>query len=395
MTNRLVPDWLEGFLEYSSNSEPPETFRLWTGISTVAAMLKRKCLINWGALRFYPNLYIILVSPPGQARKGTAVGFGVDFLIRTGIKMCADSITKEALTRKIAEAASTDIQEDGTMRFHSSYTIVSPELTSLLGNGDPQMISWITDWFDCGKGPDGIWEYATKHQGEDRISGIWINLLGATTPDLIGKIPDIIGSGLSSRIIFVYEQKQEKICPLPFLSKEQTKLGEDLYHDLEQIHLMQGEFSLTQEFLDLWVTWYPDQINNPPFRDKRLARYCTRRGTHIMKLSMICSASRSDEMVIDVEDLKRAITFLEIAERKMPYTFGSMGDSPMAKVLNNIMMDIGTYGVISQKELLQKHYYDIGNPRMFDDLLSILEKQGFCKVYQKKGEILVEHLKRS
>jgi len=394
MSTRKVSDWLEGFLEYTDNSEPPATFRMWTGISTIASMLKRKCLIRWGPIRFYPNIYIILVSPPGQARKGTAMSFGIDFLIKSGIKMCADSITKEALVMKIAEATSTDIQDDGTMSFHSSYTIVSPELTSLLGNGDPQMISWLTDWFDCGKGDDGLWEYVTKHQGEDRINGIWINLLGATTPDLIGKIPDIIGSGLSSRIIFIYEHRQEKIVPQPFLSKAQKILKEDLYHDLEQMQLMQGEFKLTPDFCEVWNEWYVEQTTNPPFKDKRLARYCTRRGTHVMKLCMVNSASRSNDMIVDAGDLKRAIGFLEHIETKMPYTFGSMGDSPMAKTLNNLMMDIGMAGEITQSELLQRHYYDIGNARIFDDMLSILEKQGFCKISQRKGVTTIKHSKR-
>jgi hypothetical protein len=392
MTTRRVPDWLDGFLAYTSESEPPEKFRLWVGISTVASMLKRKCQISWGPINFFPNLYIVLVSPPGQARKGTAMSFGIDFQIRAGIKMCADSITKEALVRKISEAMSTDILEDASMRFHSSYTIVSPELTSLLGNGDPQMISWLTDWFDCGKGSDGIWEYVTKHQGEDRIAGIWVNLLGATTPDLIGKIPDIIGSGLSSRIIFIFEHRQEKICPEPFLSKELKQLKEDLYHDLEQIQLLQGEFKVTPEFVNVWKDWYTKQSLNPPFQDKRLARYCTRRGTHVMKLSMVCSASRSDDMIITDKDLLRAISFLEAAEVKMPYVFGSMGESPMAKTLNNIMGDIGRSGRITQAELLRRHYYDIGNSRIFDDMITILEKQGFCKRYQMKGEVIIEHL---
>ena len=394
MTNRLLPDWLDGFLEYTENSEPPRTFRLWVGISTIASMLKRKCQINWGPINFFPNLYIVLVSPPGQARKGTAMSFGIDMQIRSGIKMCADSITKEALVRKIAEAMTTDIQDDASMKFHSSYTIVSPELTSLLGNGDPQMISWLTDWFDCGKGSDGIWEYVTKHQGEDRIAGIWVNLLGATTPDLIGKIPDIIGSGLSSRIIFIYEHKQEKICARPHMSPEQLVLKEKLYHDLELIQLMQGEFKVTQDFLDLWTEWYTAQSLEPPFQDKRLARYCTRRGTHVMKISMVCSASRSDEMIVTGEDLQRAIKFLTQAEIKMPYTFGSMGESPMASTLNNLMLDIGQAGRISQQELLKRHYYDIGNQRVFEDMLIILEKQGYCRRINVQGTgTVIEHIK--
>ena len=391
MTERLVSDWLTGFLDYTSESEPPTTFRLWTGINCIAAMLQRKCLIQWGPIRFYPNLYIVLVSPPGQARKGTAIGFGIDFLMKTGINMCADSTTKEALIRKIGESANSDIQEDGTINFHSSYTIVSPELTSLLGGGDPQMISWLTDWFDCGKGSDGIWEYSTKHQGEDRVSGIWVNLLGATTPDLIGKIPDIIGSGLSSRIIFIYEQRQEKICPQPFLSEHQKDLKANLYHDLEQIHLLQGEFKVQPDFIELWTSWYMDQTVNPPFCDKRLARYCTRRGTHIMKLCMVVSASRSNEMIITADDLSRAIKILEQAEIKMPYTFGSMGDSPMAKVLNNLMVDIGSHGTVTTAELLQRHYYDIGNSRMFDDMILILKRQGFCSSDNINGQAILTY----
>jgi hypothetical protein len=392
MTDRLLPDWLEGFTTYTENTEPPFNFRLWTGISTVAAVLKRKCILNYGHLRIFPNMYIMLISPPGQARKGTAIGFGVDFLMRADVKLCADRVTKESLVRNIKNAYENDISTDGTsIRHHCSYTIVSPELTVLIGRNDVEMISWLADWFDCGKGPDGIWEYDTKTQGKDKITGLWVNWLGATTPDLLGMVPEIIGSGLSSRIIFVFEEKHGKIQPYPYLSDEEKNLGDNLYHDLELIQMMGGEFKHDKSFVDVWFEWYPKQMENPPFTDPRLARYCTRRGINAMKLSMILNASRGCDMLITAQDLTRAITILEKTEIKMPNAFNSMGESPHAKVISDVMREIGTAGRVTLAQLTRMHYHDVSDPRIMEGIIKTLENMGYCTVGQIKGEVIITY----
>lgn len=64
MTNyptRHRTDWLTSFLEFTENSEPPPTYRLWTALSVIAACLRRKVKLDLGMLTFYPNFYIILV----------------------------------------------------------------------------------------------------------------------------------------------------------------------------------------------------------------------------------------------------------------------------------------------------------------------------------------------
>ena len=395
MSERQVSDWIEGFLEYTDNTEPPVLFRKWVAISAIASVLKRKCMMQYGHLRVYPNMYIVLVSPPGQARKGTAIGFGIDFLMRAEVKLCADRITKEALIRNIKQAYDTEISPDGSkMRNHCSFTIISPEFTVLLGRNDPEMISFLADWFDCGKGPDGIWEYETKGQGKDKITGLWVNLLAATTPDLIGLVPEIIGSGLSSRIIFVFEERHGKIVPYPFLTDKEIELGEKLYHDLENIQLMSGNFKWDSDFIDVWFDWYPKQMENPPFKDARLARYCTRRGINIIKLSLILSAARSSDRMVTGDDLARAIKLLEETEVKMPRVFHSMGDSPYAKVLNDMMMDIGNAGKIKLSTLVATYYNDVSDPHIFDGILKTLENMKFCIIYQELGETWVKHLKK-
>ena len=127
MPSRKIDDWLDAYMEYTSNSEPPTLFRKWTGISVIAAALQRKCYVDWGMLTFYPNLYIILVGPSGT-RKGTAMYPGQDLLRELGIPLAADATTLQALIRRLKETNNTQINPDtGVPVFHSSMTIFSKE----------------------------------------------------------------------------------------------------------------------------------------------------------------------------------------------------------------------------------------------------------------------------
>ena len=57
MSKRKLSDWLDAFMEYTENSEPPILYRKWVGLSCIAAALMRKVYIEWGtALTWYPNL---------------------------------------------------------------------------------------------------------------------------------------------------------------------------------------------------------------------------------------------------------------------------------------------------------------------------------------------------
>ena len=374
--SRILTDWLDSFLTYTNNSEPSHLFRTWVGVSTVASVLKRKCVFNWGTVRLFPNMYIVLVGPPA-ARKGTAMGFGLDFMMRAEIKMAADSITKEALVRNIKDAYSQDITEDGKTFYHCSYSIVSPELSVFLGQVDTTMIRWLTDWFDCGKGPAGVWTYETKGQGTDQVSGIWINLLGATTPEQIGMLPAIIETGLASRMIMVYQAAKEKTCTFPFLTQEELKIGEQLYFDLEKIHMLKGEFKFSKNWMERYEAWYNNNDANPPFRDRRLARYCDRRQVHLIKLCMIMSASRSDEMVLRLTDIERAIHLLEITEMTMPEAFGAMGEDKDIKVLSYIMQEVGINKRLTFEELTNRHYFDAVNPQKLEWMVRTLENMKF------------------
>jgi hypothetical protein len=379
---RKLADWLDSYLEYTDNSEPPKIYHKWVAISTVAAVLKRKCLVNWGTLRFYPNMYIVLVGPPGKARKGTAMAYGKDFLVRAQVKMAAESITREALVREICEAKDSVFDDDKPdVEFHSSLTVVAPELVVFLGYNQQQLMMDLTDWFDCGHGPEGRWTYRTKNMGTDDIIGVWVNLIGATTPDLLRSSlsMDAIGGGLTSRIIFVYAPDRGKLCPAPFLTKEAKQLREDLYYDLEEIHQLKGPFKPNNDFVNRWIEWYMSTANEEIFSEPHLLPYMERRPLHVMKISMILNAMRTDSMIMEQQDLERAIAMIEEVELDMPKVFTGMGQSPYASVMAKIMDLIGMRGKITKSELLQRFYNDV-DERVMDAIINTLKEMGTASV---------------
>jgi hypothetical protein len=386
---RELPDWIDNYIKLTEESEPPLMFRLWTAISVVAACLQRKCRLDWGSLTFYPNLYIVLVAPPGKARKGTAMKAGRRFLEELQINVAAESITREALVRELMESNYTNISPEGQMLTHSSLTIYSEELAVFLGQQNNQLVMDLTDWFDCSK----KWTYRTKGSGTDEIIGVWVNLMGATTPDLLrGTLSgDAIGGGLTSRMIFVFEPRRGKVVPYPIWGPEEIALQTILMRDLERIRNLSGVFRTTEEFLAEWSDWYTKQSDNPPFEDPNFAGYIERRPTHVMKLSMILNASRTDDMILDAIDFRRAIKILEATEYRMPQALKGIGKNQNSDVLTRIWSDIALRKETTFQALLGKFYQD-ADKRTLMQIVETLESMSIIRVTQSGRAMKITYI---
>jgi len=352
---RVLTDWISSYMAYANMTEPPTSYHLWSAISLIAAVLQRKCKFVWGSLTFYPNMYIALVGPPA-ARKGTAMNIAFPFLERLNIKVAAEAITREALIQELQASNDNDLDiKTGKRSFHCSLTIWAQELAVFLGYNNMQLISDLTDWYDC----RNKWTYRTKHMGTDEILGVYVNLFGAITPDLIrATMPiDAIGGGLTSRIIFIFEWDKQKIVPFTSLNMD---IQPGLFHDLEQMRMMTGEFTYTNEMKDIWVEWYTHHEETLPFKDCKFDGYFQRRGNHVLKLSMILCASRTNDMKITALDLQRAIDLLCEAEKNMSNTFSGVGRAAHADVLAKVMTEISMAGPtgITISDLLSLHRGD-------------------------------------
>lgn len=374
-------------MKYTDNSEPSPQFRLWVGISVIAACLQRKCYLPWGMFDIYPNLYIVLVGPSGS-RKGTAMGPGYKMLSELGIKMSAEAITREALIRDLKKSTSTQIQEDSSIYLHSSLTIYSQELTVFLGYNNIQLMADLCDWFDC----RDKWTYRTKNMGEDEIIGVWVNLIGATTPDLLqSSLPrDAIGGGLTARMILVYAPRKYKTVIMPFEDEEAKKLRSHLLHDLEKISVMSGPFTVTKAFMDEWSSWYGAQDKVSPFDDVRLSGYVERRPMHVLKLSMIMSASRSSDMVIDRQDIINAVNCLMVVERDMLKAYSGVGKNKLSDVVSRIAAYIGLKKEVTIEELMLNNYFDVSSKDMVE-VIRTLKDMGVITEVIRGNKVYIKY----
>jgi len=371
--SRRLDDWIEAFVKYTDNTEPPESYRRWVAISTMASALQRKCKLDWGSETFFPNMYIVLVGPPA-ARKGTAMRTGKDLLDQIGIAVSADESSRQKLVKSLQEMGVADQDDLGRITFHSSMTLYSSELTVFLGYGAKELLAMLCKWYDC----EPRYVYDTLQRGKEEVPNVWCNLMGATTPgQLQASLPeDAVGSGFTSRVVFVYEHNKGKLVRKPTL---EDQLLEPLLHDLGRVRNLSGDFTVLPDAEDVYYDWYEHSEDEAIFTDYRMEYYVQRRPTHLFKLSMIISAARGDDKIITPIDLKEAIKVLEGAEKNMSQVFAGVGANPLAGIqfrILNIVRDLGPTETAVVAEALQSD----ASFSQFGEAIQSLEQMGHIKI---------------
>lgn len=362
--SRELDNWLEGYLKYTENSEPPKSYHTWCGLSLIAGALQRKVYLQWGFERIYPNLFVILVGPSGRARKGVALGIAKSMLARiAGVSMAPEASSREAIILAMKRAIlNFNDPTDGKIKFHCSLTAFSEELSVLLGQGDIKLLANLTDWYDSKED----WAYETVGRGRDALQGLCFNLMGATAPEwLQSMLPqEAIGGGFTSRVIFVVEERKGKTVADHQLTSEELALEEKLVRDLERINQLKGQYFFSTTGRQAYIDWYEQQDaalhkGTMAVDDNRFAGYCERRATHLRKLMLLASACRSDENEITEKDFEVSKTILELTEIKMAKTFGGLGKARYSDATERVLEYVRLVGTTTRSVLLAKFYRDI------------------------------------
>ena len=363
--SRELSNWLDSYLEYTDNSESPTSYHTWCGLSVIAGALQRKVYLKWWPQTIYPNLYVVLIGPSGRTRKGVALGMAKELLKQIpGVTVAPESSSGKQSTILVMKRAGLDFIDpmDNKTKRHCSVTAFSEELSVFLGQGDIAYLSSLTDWYDS----KDDWEYETVGRGKDSIKGVCLNLVGGTAPDWMQSMipPEAVGGGFTSRVIFVVEEEKRKVVPTPVMTEREKLLQKCLINDLERISKMAGEIVMTPATKELYASWYVDQdikASNGVLAvdDPRFAGYNERRSTHLRKILILCSAARTDTLVIDVEDFHKALMLLEDVEVNMHKTFGGFGRSRTSDSTEDIKKYIEKVKITTRKTVLRRFYRDV------------------------------------
>lgn len=349
-------DYLSKYVKiYTAGTESPKEFHIWTALSTIASVVGRKVWLDQGFFKIYPNMYIILVAPPGKARKSTALKRGRNLLKQVdGIHFSSDSITVEALYKDMEESVEPYYVTTQQIYFHRSYTAHISELKMMLQANDKKMVSFLTDIYDCGN-PD-VWEYKTKHQGTNVIEHPFFNMLAATTP---GDVSDIfnekaVAGGLTSRIIFVYSENVGKRVAFGVYTDEQKQAEKELVRHLVTLQDCYGEFQITPEAKKKTEEWYENYIT--PTEDTRIVGYYERKLTHVLKIAMNASLARDRKLVIEEVDVDFAMGQLDVIEPTLIHVYSGVGGNDQLQVMN-LIKRLLRHGPRTEEEILMETFF--------------------------------------
>lgn len=389
---RNFAEWIPAYLEYASVTEAPKRMHFWSAVGTIAGALRRRVWIDMKRFQWFPSFYIIFVGPPGIVAKSTTIDISTDLLRQVpGIKFGPNAITWQALVTAFA-AASEAFEYQGEWHPMSPLTLVASELGSLLNLQDKEMVNLLIEMWDGKK----VYEKITKMSGNDTIEAPWINLQAGTTPHWVAdNMPQaMIGGGLSSRCVFVYGDTKERYVAYvdEMVSKGDTTYRAKLISDLEQISLMVGGFTISPAARNWGREWYERFWKDAASRmdDQMLEGYAARKQTHIHKVAMVLSASRSSDLIISSDDLQLANTMLEDLEVDMHRVFSRIGrteDSMQAERFIDFVKRKGTIDYAEAYKMIHIYFPDF---RDFEGILSGAVRSGQLRVVPTVGGFKIQ-----
>jgi len=327
------------YFAYTAQSEPPAIYKRWCLLAGLGAMIGRNCGLPFGSSTIWPNMYVMLIGSPG-ARKGTAIRQVKLPLKAAGYNFfAADRTSKEKYIVDLAEQSAQDGAAGSvidSLLFGADLGsavesfIAAEEFNDFLGQGNMDFASFLGNMWDY----SGVYTNRIKTGKSVSINNPTISLLTANTSTGFAAAfpPELIGQGFLSRLLLIYGEPSGLRITIPkppdeLLVQELTEIFARIRKEV------MGQFQVTAE-----AEHYLDAVyqNWQDLDDMRFKTYGTRRFTHLLKLCMVCAASRiSTELLY--EDCFLANSILSFAETLMPKALGEFGRSKHSETAGKIM----------------------------------------------------------
>lgn len=319
---RKNSSWIEGFVEYTSGNQSPELFRRWAAVSIVAGVLERRVWARITKWDLYPNLYVLLVGGPGVG-KTDAIRACFDFWDTIpSLFQAPSNVSSASLIDCIAKAERTILRPTEKEPFtkFNSLSVSSDEFGVFLKQYEGSFMSTLNKLYDGTR-------YTEEKRGMKegiRIDHPLLNMIAGTTPAWLGSaLPETAwAEGFSSRLILVYSGERKKVDLFVESSFSEIHAAK-LNLDLKQIHGLFGKMAWEPEVVAALQAWYMGDCQPVPDHPK-LEHYLPRRHIHLIKLAIIMSASRGNDMVIRMCDYQAAMDLFIETEATMPEVFKAM-----------------------------------------------------------------------
>jgi hypothetical protein len=379
--------FLSDYREFTSGNEAHPTYHLFSSLIALSSIVSRRVWLDMDYFTIYPNLYVVLVGPPGN-RKSSAMAT-TKYLLRElqKIPFSGECISKEKLVEDMfaqerAIEGLPDKYKD--KRIYSPMTICVTELSEFLAISQAGMIGFLTDVYD-----QDFYEHKTKNKGTSIITGPFLNLIACTTPEWITTYlrSDIISGGFSRRTLFVFETEKSNRIPFPTVTPAMREAWARLFTHAHKLLEVRGAFQWDPEAKAFYSQWY---INLEIPKDENVIGYYETKHIQMLKIAMLVALSESTtSLILTKRHIEIALDFLKLVETNLARVFQSMGRNLLNITATKVLDLLRRSGTT-------KFTDPLGQPREAH-MLSLKKVQSamFSEVDQNDLAKVIDHLKQT
>lgn len=325
--------FLSDYRDFTYELEVPSSFHVFCSLVALASLTRRRIWTYKGDyIRIYPNLYVVLVGPPGCG-KNVAMEIAEDLMETYKLPLSAESVTREKLVIDIqAQECLLDfLPPEDKHSIVSPYTILATELSEFLGAGGIGMISFLTDIYSR-----NVYHVRTKNKGSTFVKGPFLNLVAGTTPDWVTNYlkDDIISGGFSRRCLFLYATGREGSNPRPKITPAMRAAWDRVVARGHAISKLAGPFVWSPAAEKFFDSWYPSRKRGS---SPTTEGYFETKDIFLIKVAMLIALSDGDKLVLDEEHLTRGLEVLGLAEKHLARVFSGIGRNELNQVSVHVM----------------------------------------------------------
>lgn len=279
----------------------------------------------------FPNLYGILVGPPGSGKSIALAQAERMLRTVTELVIAPTNVSSASLIDALSDAKRRIVRPSSIPNYleYNAITAIASELGVFLPAYEPSFINLLTKVYDG----EPIEDRKRTRSVSVKIDKPIFNFFSGTTPSYLNDLlPEgAWDQGFTSRSILIYCGERRIIHPLrdDALILEEGLHGNLLY-DLKSISAVSGRVTFESNAVDAITDWHTSG-GQPVPKHGKLLHYIPRRTAHVLKLCIINTVSRGS-LIISLQDFQQALDDLTEAESFMPEIFKSMGSSGDAMV---------------------------------------------------------------
>lgn len=313
-------DWVDEFVSFTEVLDLPPILRLWAAIGAVSGLLERRVWTATDMGEVYPNIFIMLVAPPGVGKTQLLNRVKAIWRETKTLHVAPDNMTKAAMLDKLVASVRYMTVNNAPVEYHA-LQIVASEFGVFCPAHELEFLSVLSALYDC----DANHTDERRSAPSVNITNPQICLIAGTQPDYLSQfLPEAAwGQGFMARTIMVYSGEQKRRV---YFSGQTVKFDKVKYAKLgvgaQRLLKIQGLIPFDGPAAAFFQAW-SDEGCPPEPSHLKLVNYCTRRGFNVLKLSTISAASRGSAVIAEY-DVRRAVTWLLEAEAVMPEVFKAM-----------------------------------------------------------------------